>query len=97
MVRQKLGDERRLLRIYGSDVLLGRLTGEGGKARLHLINYGERKVGGLRVRVRGAYARGTLTAFGMEKADLADYASEGGATEFTIPEMPTYAVVDLNR
>ncbi len=95
MVRQKLGDERRLLRIYGSDVVLGRLTGEGGKARLHLINYGERKIGGLRVRLRGAYARGTLVAFGMEKAELADYTSQGGATEFTIPEMPVYAVVDL--
>lgn len=94
-VRQKLGDERRLLRIYGSDVVLGRLTGEGGKARLHLINYGERKIAGLRVRVRGAYAKGTLVAFGLEKAELADYTSEGGATEFTIPEMPAYTVVDL--
>ncbi len=95
MVRQKLGDERRLLRIYGSDVVLGRLTGEGGKARLDLINYGERKIGGLRVRVRGAYARGTLAAYGIERAQLADYACEGGATEFTVPEMQTYAVVDL--
>ena len=96
-VRQKLGDERRLLRIYGSDVVLGRLTGERGQARLHLINYGERKVGGLRVRrARRVHAR-PLAAFGVEKAELADYTSNGGATEFTIPEMLTYAVVDLNR
>lgn len=95
MVRRKLGDDRRLLRVYGSQVVLGRLTGAGGKARLHLINYGQRTIAGLRVRVRGAYSSGALAAFGLAKAELADYMTGQEATEFTIPEMPVYAIVDL--
>ena len=94
-LRQKLGDERRLLRIYGSEVVLGRLTGEPGRARLHLLNYGGRKIGGLRVRVRGEYAKGTLAAFGIENSALQDYTVADGGTEFTIPEMLAYAAIDL--
>jgi len=96
-IRQKLTDEKRLLRIYGSDVVLGRVTGDGGQVRLHLINYGGNKVDGLRVRVRGEYARGTLAAFEEANTLLADYAVAGGATEFSIPEMGVYAVVDLKK
>jgi hypothetical protein len=96
-VRQKLGDDKRLVRLYGSDVVLANLTGDGGKARLHLINYSNRKVTGLRVRVRGAYTKANLQVFGVEKAAPADYQAEGGVTEFTVPEMGTYAVVDLDR
>ena len=95
-IRQKLGDEKRLVRLYGSDVVLVNLTGDRTKARLHLINYSNRKVTGLRVRVRGVYKTGALQVFGVEKAALVDYQSEG-ATEFTIPEMGPYAVVDLTR
>jgi hypothetical protein len=96
-VRQKLGDDKRLVRLYGSDVVLANLAGDGNKARLHLINYSGRKVTGLRVRVRGLYAKGSLQVLGVEKAALADYQAEGGATEFTVPEMGPYAVVDLTR
>lgn len=38
-VRQQLTDVKRLLRIYGSDVVLGRLTGDRSRARLYLLNY----------------------------------------------------------
>src|SRR5881409_1488654 len=55
MIRQKLTDSKRLLRIYGSEVVIGRLTGDGSRARLHLLNYGGRKVEGVRVRVLGVY------------------------------------------
>jgi hypothetical protein len=96
-VRQDLTDEKRLLRIYGSEVVLARLTGEGGRARLHLLNYGQRRVFGLRVRLRGAYAQGTLRAAGIEDAALTDYATEDQATEFTIPALEVYAVVDLEK
>jgi hypothetical protein len=96
-VRQRLGDEKRLLRLYGSDVVIAHMTGDGSKARLHLINYSNRKVVGLRVRVRGEYAKGTLSAIGIEKAALVDYERAGGATEFTVPEMGAYAVVDFGR
>lgn len=97
MIRQKLTDEKRLLRLYGSDVVLGRLTGDDAQARAHLINYSGRKVNGLRVRVLGAYEHATLAAFGVENATLTDYSVSDGGTEFTIPEMNVYAVVDLKR
>ena len=97
LVRQKLTDEKRFLRLYGSDVVLAHLTGDGEQLRAHLINYGGGKVEGLRVRVRGEYAHGTLEAFGILKAALADYGASEGATEFTIPELGVYAVVDMKK
>jgi hypothetical protein len=96
-IRQKLGDDKRLLRLYGSDVVLANLTGDGGKVRLHLINYSNRKVVGLRVRIRGAWAKGVLQVLGLEKAALVDYQADDTAAEFTVPEMGPYAVVDLTR
>ncbi len=97
LLRQKLTDEKRLLRLYGSDVVLARLAGDGARARVHLINYGGGKVEGLRVRVRGAYAHGALAAFGVKNAMLMDYNVAEGGTEFTVPEMDVYAVVDLKK
>ena len=49
-IRRQLTDERRALRIYGSEVVIGRLTADAGRARLHLINYGGREIEGLRIR-----------------------------------------------
>jgi hypothetical protein len=95
-VRQKLGDDKRLVRLYGSEVVLANLTGDGAKARLYLINYSNRKVTGLRVLVRGAYAKAVLSAFGVDNAATADLQTDGGATEFTVPEMGAFAVVDLS-
>jgi hypothetical protein len=97
LIRRKLTDEKRLLRLYGSDVVLGRLTGDATRMRVHLINYGGGKVEGLRVRVRGTYAKGTLAAFAVKSAALIDYNTADDATEFTIPEMDVYAVVDLKK
>jgi hypothetical protein len=86
-VRHDLTDEKRLVRIYGSNVVLVRLTGDATQARVYLLNYGSAAVKGLRVRVLGA--------FGRASAALADYSVEEQATEFTIPDMGTYTVVDL--
>jgi hypothetical protein len=97
LIRRKLTDEKRLLRVYGSDVVLGRLTGDATRVRVHLINYGGGKVEGLRVRVRGAYGHGTLAAVAVKHAALVDYTMVDDATEFTVPEMDVYAVVDLKR
>jgi hypothetical protein len=97
LVRQKVTDEKRLLRIYGSEVVLGKLNGDGQRLRVHLVNYGGGKVSGLRVRVRGSYQHGTLAAFGINNPVLADYGLADGGTEFTIPEMGAYAVVDLEK
>jgi hypothetical protein len=96
-IRQKLGDDKRLVRLYGSDVVLANLTGNGKKARLFLINYSNRKVTGLRVRLRGAYKNAALHVFDIENAAAADYLSEDGNAEFTVPEMGPFAVVDLNQ
>ena len=97
LVRRKLTDEKRLLRLFGSDVVLGRLTGDGTQARLYLINYGGGKVEGVRVRVRGRYAHHTSAVFNAHDAALADYSAAEDATEFTIPEMEVYAVIDLRK
>jgi hypothetical protein len=94
-VRQKLGDDKRLVRLYGSDVVIAYLTGDASGSRLHLLNYSNRKVVGMRVRLRSEYAKGTLAAFGIEKVALTDYEKSAGATEFTVPEMSVYAVIDL--
>ncbi len=96
-IRRDLTDEKRLLRIFGSNVVLVRLTGDAAQVRVHLLNYGKAAVKGLRVRVLGSSAQGKLAAFAHPAAALEDYSVEDGATEFTIPEMATYAVVDLVR
>jgi hypothetical protein len=88
-------DEQRALRVYGSEVVICRLTAEAGRARLHLINYGGREIDGLRVRLRGAYADGEADVAGAGRLVLEDRVISGGATEFTIPRIATYAVIDL--
>ena len=95
-IRHQVTDEKRTLRIYGSDVVIGRLTGDNHRARLQLINYGRQPVHGLRVRVLGTYEKADLKAFGLPGAQLADLASDSGATEFTLPEIRTFALVDLS-
>ena len=99
LVRTNLTDEKRSVRIYGSAVVVARLTGEGGKARLHLLNYGgaDRNVQGIRVRVLGRFPTHRLALAGAPGAELLDYSVEPDATEFTLPELRTYAVIDLTR
>ena len=94
-IRRQLTDERRALRVYGSEVVICRLTGDAGRARLHLINYGGREIEGLRIRVRGTYGDGEAHVAGAGRLALEDRVVSGDATEFTIPRIVTYAVVDL--
>ena len=94
-VRRQLGDDKRSLRIYGSETVICRLTSDGRRARLHLLNYSGREIEGLRVKVRGAYGKGAARVFGTEQVELTDYLMTDGATEFSIPRMGIYAVVDL--
>jgi hypothetical protein len=96
-LRGDLGDEKRVLRIYGSQVVIARLLGDSGQARVHILNYSNRSVVGLRVRVLGAYSHQTVKSFGAPDAKLQDVTVENGATEFTVPEINTYAVVDLAK
>jgi hypothetical protein len=99
IVRGDLTDDRRSLRLFGSAVVVGRLETAPGRLRLHLINYdgASRKVNGLRVRVLGEYAKHHLASAGSPDATLQDFAMLQGATEFTLPDLKTYAVIDLSR
>jgi hypothetical protein len=96
-IRAQLGDDKRLVRLYGSEVVIARLVGNGDRARLHLLNYSGRPVSGLRVRVRGNWARQEARGYGEPQLELRDVSADGDATEFTVPEMSTYVAVDLAR
>ena len=91
IIRADLTDDNRSLRIYGSPVVVSRLESARGRVRVHLLNYdAARKINGLRVRVAGEYPH-------SEGAKLQDYSASNGATEFTLPELKTYVVIDLSR
>jgi len=94
-VRRDLTDERRSVRIFGSEVVIARLTGDGQRVRLHLINYAGRDVEGLRVRVRGVYRSGDALVAGIGRVPLQDETSAEGTTEFSLARLTTYAVIDL--
>lgn len=98
-IRSNLTDEKRSVRVYGSPVVLARLAGSDGHLRVHLLNYAgaARKVDGIRVRVLGRYPKHQLAAAGNPGQQLLDYTVEADATEFTLPELKTYAVIDLSR
>ena len=94
-IRRQIGDENRSLRIYGSEVVVARLLNDSTKIRLHLLNYGGREIDGLRVRLRGKFANGTALVAGIGRATLDDFTVANGATEFTIPKMASYALIEL--
>jgi len=95
-VRKKLTDERRLLRIYGSEVVVARLSGDAASRRVALLNYGNRVVEGVRVRVLGKWPKIRVYAFG-ESAEAADVVVDNEATEFSLQRLPAYAVVEMAR
>ena len=98
-VRANLTDAKRLLRLYGSEVVVGRLVGHGGDARLYLLNYGAARspAHGVRIRVLGAFSKQEATQFDSPETKLIDVAVGSGATEFTLPELKTFAIFDLAK
>jgi len=96
-IRQRLGDENRSLRVYGTEMVICRLTGDGARARLHLLNYSGREADGLRVRLRGNYGKGEANAFGFGRVELEDFVNDETATEFSVSKMGIYAAIDLIR
>jgi hypothetical protein len=94
-IRRQLTDEQRTLRLYGSEVVICRLTGDAGRIRLHLVNYGGREIEGLRVRLRGTYRSGDAQIAGAGRLALVDHVAADGSTEFSVPRLITYAVIDL--
>ena len=96
-IRRQLGDEKRLLRLYGSEVVIARLLGSQGRVRILLLNYATRPVNGLRIRVLGSWPHQKVMAFEKPDLKLEDVAIQKGATEFTVSEMSTFVVIDLSR
>ena len=94
-IRRQLTDDQRALRIFGSEVVIGRLTSDGARARLHLLNYGGREIEGLRIHLRGSFAQGEALVAEQGRARLEEHAVVDGATEFTVPRLSAYGVVDL--
>jgi len=94
-VRAQLGDERRTLRLYGSEVVLARLTGDAGRRRLQLVNYSGRNIQGLRVRLRGLWAPAEAQVLQQGRLAVESPLVQDEATEFTLPVLGPYAVVDL--
>ncbi len=94
-IRTQLGDERRSLRVYGSEVVLAHLTGDAGRLRLHLLNYGGREIEGLRVRLRGEWTAGEALVLQHGRVAVEAPLVQDGATEFSLPVLGPYAVLDL--
>ena len=95
LLRRRLGEGRRSLHLYGSEVVLARLTGDGQRLRLQLVNYGGRSVEGLRVRLRGAWAPVGVWLSGQGKGEVEDYARRDGTTELSLATVDTYGLIDL--
>jgi hypothetical protein len=70
-------------------------SGDAGEARLHLINYGGREIEGLPIRLRGVYGDGAAQVAGAGRLQLQERVVGDGATEFSVPRIVTYAVIDL--
>ncbi|MBV8807663.1 MAG: hypothetical protein JO033_03225, partial [Acidobacteriaceae bacterium] len=99
-IRANLGDDRRLIRIYGTSVVVAHVMGGSGRLRLHLLNYGSGRgtiVGAFRVRVLGSYDKAQLRSFGPPGVEVTEFSPGHEATEFAIPTLKAYAVVDLTQ
>ena len=103
-VRAKLGDDKRLVRLYGTTSVVARLTSDGQRTRLFLLSYaGPTRMQGrglqpVRVRLLGRYQPTRVAVdSGPADAQLADVDHPGNATEFSVPPFATLAIVDLVR
>jgi hypothetical protein len=97
-IRADLGDARRTVRLFGASVVVAHMTGSPDNPRLHFLNYGVAahvEVGAFRVRVLGRYSKSQIHAFDQPAQRLMDFEVDAEATEFTVPDLKTYAVVDL--
>ncbi len=98
-VRSNLTDAKRSLRLYGSEVVVGRLVGHGGDARLYLTNYGAARspAQGVRVRVLGSFSKQEAAQFDAPETKLIDVSVDSKGTEFTLPELKTFAIINLAK
>jgi hypothetical protein len=96
-VRDKLGDDKRLVRLYGTNTAIAHLTGDGKRVRLVLLSYSRNRTQqGMRVRILGRYKAPKFAAYGtVADAMLTDIDNSGNALEFSVPQFSTIAIVDL--
>ena len=97
-VRARLGDDKRLVRLYGGNTAIAYLTGDAKHARLFVLSYSRNRIQpGLRVRVLLRYSPVKFAAYGLAAdAGLADVENPENSTEFSLPAFSTIAVVDLD-
>lgn len=97
--RANLTDEKRFLRIYGSEVVVGRLYGTRENTRVYLLNYAAIRmpVDGLRVRVLGNFRHEKIADFDAPNEQLLDVSQNSQATEFTLKDLSVLAVIDLTN
>ena len=101
-VRAKLGDDKRLVRLYGTSTVLARLTGDRTRTRLFLLAFGSRRQQSagpqaIRARLLGRYQPAKFSAYGAtDEMKLSDLRHPGNATEFWVPSFNICAVVDLD-
>jgi hypothetical protein len=96
-VREKLTDDRRVFRIFGSYTVIGHLTGDKSRARLYLLNYARRPTGDIHIRVLGSYKKIAIADSAQGDMKPADFRQHQGGTEFSIPSIQTYSIIDLER
>ena len=101
-VREKIGDDNRLIRIYGTSTVIARLTGDRSRARLTLLAYTSNRRGAprlqrhVRIRLLDRYEPVALAAYGAPpEARALDVEHTGKTTEFSLPDFSTLAIVDL--
>jgi len=100
-VRAKLGDDNRLVRLYGTSTIIARLTGDKSRARLYLLSFSSRRqqdagAQAVRVRVQGRYQPAKFAAYGGNpEAKVSDVRHPGTTTEFWVPDFNTCAIIDL--
>ena len=100
-VRAKLGDDKRLVRLYGTSTVIARLTGDKSRARLYLLSFSSRRqqdagAQAIRVRVQGRYQPAKFAAYGASpEAKVTDVRHPGTTTEFWVPDFSTCAIIDL--
>ena len=100
-VRAKLGDDKRLVRLYGTSTVIARLTGDKSRARLFLLSFGGRRQQNagpqaIRVRVTGRYQPAKFAAYGTKPdVKVGDQRNPDNTTEFWVPDFSTLAIVDL--
>jgi hypothetical protein len=85
------------LRLFGSELTLAVASREGKRVRLHLVNYGQRPVDHLRIRVKGVFGEQNIRAYlyGGIAAKFKDFETGKDYTEFTLESLGAYGVLDL--